>query len=86
MLPAPMPDRYIAEMFVDRVAACKVYNGSAYTDSSPWEYYLLGRENAPLHPHTKDVLERLLCMLREKGEKETYRYIRTNLLDVHKMK
>lgn len=86
MLPAPMPDKYIAEMFVDRVAASKVYNGADYTDASPWHYYELGRENAPLHPHTKEVLEILLQMLMQKGEKETYRYIRTNLLSMHKIK
>lgn len=85
MLPAPMPDKYIAEMFVDRVAASKVYNGANYTDAAPWQYYEKGRENAPLHPYTREALEHLLCMLKEHGEEETYRYIRTIFLSKHKM-
>ena len=27
MAPAPMPNKYIVEMLMDRIAACKVYNG-----------------------------------------------------------
>ncbi len=30
----PMPTRYVVEMFCDRMAASKVYQGSAYTDAS----------------------------------------------------
>lgn len=80
MAPVPMPDRYIAEMMMDRIAASKVYKGKDYTDSSPLEYYYRGTDQAPLHPYTRQVLEKLLNMLAEKGEKETFRYIRTQLL------
>ena len=38
-----MPKKYVAEMFCDRIAACRVYQGDAYTDASPHEYY------QPLH-------------------------------------
>ena len=34
-----MPMRYVAEMFCDRIAACRVYQGEAYTDASPYDYY-----------------------------------------------
>ena len=63
MAPAPMPDKYIVEMVMDRIAACKVYNGSAYTTASPLQYYLHGKEKAPLHPRTKELLEKI----KEKG-------------------
>lgn len=86
ILPAPMPDRYIAEMFADRIAASKVYNGADYRDDSPLKYYLLGRGNAPLHPYTREMLEKLLYMLAEKGEKETFSYLRTFLKQSHNMK
>ena len=76
MLPCPMPDRYIAEMIMDRIAACKTYQKDAYTDKSPLEYYLLGKDPAPLHPYTKKKLEYLLRMLAEKGEEKTFRYIK----------
>ena len=76
MLPCPMPDKYIAEMIMDRIAACKTYQGGAYTDKSPLEYYLKGRDPAPLHPYTRKNLEFFLQMLAEKGEEETFVYIK----------
>ena len=82
MAPAPMPVKYVAEMLMDRIAACKVYNGAQYTDAAPLAYYSKGRENAFIHPQTKELLERLLNMLAEKGENETFSYIRREL--VHK--
>ena len=33
-----MPLKYVAEMFCDRVAACKVYKGDAYTQKDPLAY------------------------------------------------
>ena len=80
MAPAPMPVKYVAEMLMDRIAACKVYNGAQYTDAAPLAYYSKGRENAFIHPQTKELLERLLNMLAEKGENETFSYIRRELL------
>ncbi len=80
MAPAPMPVRYIVEMLMDRIAACKVYNGDRYTTASPWEYYASSREKAPLHPKTKELLEELLLMLAEQGEEKTFSYIKMELL------
>ncbi len=80
MAPAPMPSKYVGEMLMDRIAACKVYNGKDYTSTSPWEYYKSGREKAPLHPETKRLLEKLLLMLAEYGEDRTFAYIRRKVL------
>lgn len=80
MAPAPMPPQYVAEMLMDRIAACKVYNGAAYTSASPWEYYIRGREKAPIHTQTKELLEKLLWMLKEEGENKTFSYIRREIL------
>lgn len=80
MAPAPMPKKYVVEMLMDRIAACKVYNGSRYTDKSPWEYYSQGKEKAPIHPDTKKLLEKLLRMLAKKGEAATFAYIRKEVL------
>lgn len=74
--PVPMPVRYVKEMFCDRVAASKIYQGKNYTDSSALEYYLRGRARDKMHPATADQLEEWLIMLKEKGEKETFRHIR----------
>lgn len=79
LVPVPMPDRYIVEMFMDRVAASKVYNGKNYTDKSPLEYYEKGKRRL-FHKKTKKKLEFLLHMLAEKGEDYTFRYIRKRIL------
>ena len=80
MIPVPMPDQYIAEMIMDRIAASKVYKGGDYTDASPLEYYLQGKDKIPIHPKTAAVLERILRMLAKEGEEKTFRYIRRRLL------
>lgn len=80
LMPVPMPDRYIAEMFMDRIAACKVYQGADYTDASPLAYYTRGQNREPLHPETRKKLERMLRMLAEKGERETFSCIRRELV------
>ncbi len=80
MLPAPMPDRYIAEMMMDRIAACKIYEEDKYTDSSPLIYFKKGHDPAPMHEYTRSQLEMLLNMLAEKGEDETCRYIKNVFL------
>ena len=80
MAPVPMPTRYIVEMLMDRVAACKVYDKENYKCSSPWKYYQSGKDPAPLHRKTKVMLEMFLKMMEIKGEKETYHFIKKNIL------
>lgn len=74
----PMPDKYVIEMFCDRVAASKIYQGKNYTDRSALEYFELGRyrRGALIHEETSRKLEILLKMLAEKGESETFKYLR----------
>ena len=74
--PVRMPVRYVAEMFCDRVAAGKIYKGDSYTDQSPIEYFNGGKARRVIHPETSDLLEQLLTMLAEKGEKETFEYLK----------
>ena len=76
----PMPRKYLAEMVMDRIAACKTYQGKAYTDGSALAYLLRSKEKSLLHPDTLQQLEFLLTMLRDQGEKETFRYIKKDLL------
>ena len=71
-----MPVKYVAEMFADRVAACKTYEKDRYTTMSPWRYYKRTKEYITIHPETRKLLERLLKMLAVKGEDEVYRYLR----------
>ena len=80
MAPVPMPTRYIIEMLIDRIAACKVYNDDRYTSKSPWEYYQSGKDPAPLHEKTRIMLEFLLKMMAVKGKKETFAFIKKEIL------
>lgn len=75
-----MPVKYVVEMFLDRIAASKVYKGRDYRDSDPLEYYCSGKADGLIHPETRDLLEKLLCMLAEEGEEKTYSYIRHHVL------
>ena len=84
VMPVKMPFVYVLEMFCDRVAASKVYQGKNYTDSHPAEYFLGGKEKRVIHPDTSDCLEALLVMLKDKGEKETFCYIRKNRKNLEK--
>ena len=76
----PMPRRYLAEMIMDRRAACMVYEGDRYSDRSPLNYYERSLDQTLMHPQLKRELHFLLTMLAEEGEETTFRYIRDNLL------
>jgi hypothetical protein len=78
--PVEIPRKYLAEMLMDRIAACKTYQGSRYTDASALEYLVNSREKDLMHPNTRKQLEFLLTMLKERGEQETFRYIKQELL------
>ena len=76
----PMPRKYLVEMVMDRRAACLVYQGKNYTPGAELTYLENSIEKNLLNPQTRRELEFLLTMLRDKGEKETFRYIRTHVL------
>ena len=76
MSPVKMPINYLKEMFCDRVAASKIYNGESYTDGDPLKYFLKAKKRRVIHPETSAMLERLLRMLEKKGERFTFAYIR----------
>jgi len=77
-----MPVKYVVEMFMDRVAASKTYQGKNYTDRHPLEYYEkgAGRLGKMVHPETAALLHRLLKMLAQEGEEKTFDYIRRVVL------
>lgn len=76
-----MPVKYVIEMFMDRVAASKTYKGDAYTDQYPLRYYERGTKKLGkmVHPDTSRLLHKLLKMLADQGEEETFRYIRERI-------
>ena len=74
--PVKMPLKYVVEMFCDRVAASKIYQGDKYTDRSALDYFLRGKQRRVIHPETSELIEKLLKMLAEQGEDATFAYIR----------
>ncbi|MGN0654239.1 MAG: DUF5662 family protein [Oscillospiraceae bacterium] len=71
-----MPVKYVKEMFCDRVAASKIYMKDKYHDGAALEYFMRGKARRNVDKDTSDLIESLLVMLSEKGEKETFAYIR----------
>ncbi len=76
LFPAKMPDRYIVEMFIDRIAASKITIKKKYTDGDPLKYYLSGNPGNFMHKETKRKLEKLLHICWRNGEAYTMQYIR----------
>ena len=66
--PVEMPIRYVIEMFCDRVAASKIYQGTRYRNDSALIYFLNAKAVRRVHPVTSDLLEHLLTVLSEQGE------------------
>ena len=79
-VPVPMPRRYLAEMFIDRVAACMVYHGDKYRDSDALEYYLRAGERPLMHPDTARKLRYLLQLLSDSGEEKAFAFVRDVVL------
>lgn len=74
--PVEMPLRYVVEMFCDRVAASKIYQGANYRSDHPLEYFMAGKPRRVVHPATSDLLENWLRMLAEEGEDAVFAHIR----------
>ena len=72
----PMPRKYLVEMFMDRRAACMIYEGEKYTDASALNYFLRSMERNLMHPATQRELEYILTMLRDEGEEKTFAFLR----------
>ena len=76
----PMPTKYMVELCLDRIAACRVYHGKQYKDSDPLDYLNRSRDANLMHPQTKRQVVEILTMLAERGEAETLRFIRKEVL------
>ncbi len=75
--PVKMPLRYVKEMFCDRVAASKIYQGEKYEDGHPHAYFIRGNARVKMHAETADLLESWLVMLKTDGEEKTFAHIRS---------
>lgn len=75
-----MPLRYVVEMFIDRVCASKNYQKERYTDRSALAYFEHGKDHYMIHEDTEAMLAYLLTMLAVRGEKETFAFVRNQVL------
>ncbi|MCH5188127.1 MAG: catalase [Oscillospiraceae bacterium] len=80
IVPVEMPKIYVAEMLCDRIAASRIYKKEAYTDASPYEYFMRSKEQNVIHPKTKELLLKLLIMLKDEGEDATLEYVKRELV------
>ncbi|MCR5627900.1 MAG: DUF5662 family protein [Lachnospiraceae bacterium] len=80
MVPIKMPLKYVVEMFLDRIAASRIYNKGSYTDDMPLKYYAYSANRIPMHKETKALLYGLLRMLEVYGEDKTLNFIKRRLL------
>lgn len=74
-----IPKKYMAEMFVDRISAGKIYNGDHFSQKSPLEYFEHGVGGSIMSDASRKYLERLLEMYAVKGEKYTFAYLKKDL-------
>ena len=75
-VPIKMPIKYLKEMFADRVAASKIYQGKKYTEDYPLDYLLTHRGKEMLHPESFEKLKSWLTLLKDVGEKKTCKIIK----------
>ena len=59
-----------------RVAASKIYMKDDYNDGSALAYFMRGKNTRMIHPETSELIEKLLTMLKDKGERKTFAYVR----------
>ncbi|MBO5756071.1 MAG: catalase [Clostridia bacterium] len=71
-----MPVRYVAEMFCDRMAACKIYQKERYTDESALQYFMRGQARTRMHPETAALLESWLRTLAKEGERKAFAVVK----------
>lgn len=77
--PIPMPNCYIGESFCDHLAASKTYNRKKFSPIMVKEYFEKEINFVPMHPKTREKLAYLIDLYLEKGEKETFHYIKKNM-------
>jgi hypothetical protein len=76
VLPVDMPDKYIKEMFCDRLAASLIYKKENFTNGCLREFFNREKNHFAMHENTQRKLENLMIILEEKGQKEVFRYMR----------
>lgn len=77
--PVKMPYRYLIESICDRIAASRTYHKDAYQSSDALNYFLQHHGDQYMHPETAKKMEKILRMVAENGEEDTFWKIRQSL-------
>lgn len=77
--PIEMPFNYLCEMAIDRICACKTYQGNNYSQSCAFDYHEATKDISPLHENTRIELERILLYVKEFGEEKGLDLIKKEL-------
>lgn len=75
-----MPTKYVVEMFIDRMCACKNYQKDKYKNDSALIYYEKRKDFQIIHEESRALLELLLKKLATEGEEKTLDYIKNSVL------
>ncbi len=75
-----MPNRYLAEMFCDRVAATKVYLGDNYYDGAPLDYFNRTKYYYIMEQESLETMEDMLIYLKDNGLSKSIIYIKNKYL------
>jgi len=80
-----MPDEYIIESVLDKIAASKIYKKQEYTNSSPYDFFMNSKERHKMSKYNASKIEKCLLYLKENGEekalihyKELYKQVKNN--------
>lgn len=76
--PIAIPNKYLKEMLCDRIAASKIYKGKEYNNSSAYDYFMTHTGRINMHPSSAIIMEKWLKMLKDEGEKKTFKFIKQN--------
>jgi hypothetical protein len=81
-----MPLPYVVESVCDRIAASRIYNGDAYQNNFPLEYYRWTRSHILVHPATDQKFLFYLNYLAQNGEDALFKLMREDLAQYKKAK
>ncbi len=79
-----IPNKYLVEMFCDRIAATIVYLGDNYQDMAPLEYYNRTQAYYIMEDESKRILEDMLEYLSNHGIDKSIKYAREKYLQKQK--
>lgn len=69
-----MPFNYVLESCLDRIAACKIYNGSNYQTCDAYNFFKKGKDKFYIHPDNVKQYDFLLNYLKDNGEIKALHY------------